>query len=55
MDAVPCFTLAINNSPMDTKNNCELEWFSKVFFPENKQQQNNWEKGYSAYEWIQLQ
>ena len=44
MDAVPCFTLAINNSPMDTKNNCELEWFSKVFFSENKQQQNNWEK-----------
>ena len=32
MDAAPCFILAINNSPMDTKNNCEFEWFSKVFF-----------------------
>lgn len=41
-DAAPCFILAINNSPMDTKNNCEFEWFSKVFFSENKQQKNNW-------------
>lgn len=43
MDAAPCFILAINNSPMDTKNNCEFEWFSKVFFSENKQQQQKWQ------------
>ena len=44
MDAAPCFILAINNSPMDTKNNCEFEWFSKVFFSENKQQQQQQQK-----------